>query len=52
MDVAEIVSASVSVRAPTFAGAAAILDAVALIACTIPAWRAARIDPMVTRRAE
>jgi putative ABC transport system permease protein len=30
-----------------FAGAAALLAAVALAACAIPAWRAARVDPAV-----
>jgi len=43
----------VSVRDPlTFAGVAPILGSVALIACTIPPWRAARVDPSVTLRAE
>jgi putative ABC transport system permease protein len=31
----------------TFAGSAALLAAVALAACAIPAWRAARVDPAI-----
>jgi putative ABC transport system permease protein len=36
----------------TFAGAGALLAAGALVACFIPAWRAARTDPAETLRAE
>jgi putative ABC transport system permease protein len=36
----------------TFAGAAAILAAVGLAACAIPAWRAARTDPVDAIRSE
>ena len=43
----------VSVRDPlTFVTVAPILGGVTLLACAIPAWRAARIDPAVTLRAE
>jgi predicted permease len=35
-----------------FAGAAAMLGAVAVLACLIPAWRASRIDPMQALRTE
>ncbi len=44
---------AVSARDPlTLAGAASILAGVALVACLIPAWRAAQLEPTVTMRAE
>ena len=36
----------------TYAGVAALLLAVAIVASAIPAWRAARVDPAITLRAE
>ncbi|HEV2614990.1 MAG TPA: ABC transporter permease [Candidatus Acidoferrales bacterium] len=36
----------------TYAGVIVLLAAVATIACWVPAWRAARVDPCVTLRAE
>jgi putative ABC transport system permease protein len=43
----------VSPRDPlTFLAIAAILTVVALVASGVPAWRAARVDPMTTLRAE
>jgi putative ABC transport system permease protein len=37
---------------PTYVGVIALLTGVALVACGVPAWRAARIDPVRTLRAE
>jgi putative ABC transport system permease protein len=36
----------------TYLGVTAVLAAVALMACSVPAWRAARVDPVSTLRAE
>ncbi|MFL5458382.1 MAG: FtsX-like permease family protein, partial [Myxococcales bacterium] len=36
----------------TYAGMVALLFAVAAVACWVPAWRAARVDPALTLRAE
>ena len=36
----------------TYLGVVAVLGGVAVIACGVPAWRAARVDPAVTLRAE
>ena len=36
----------------TFGGVALILAVVAVVACMVPAWNAARVDPMVSLRAE
>jgi putative ABC transport system permease protein len=36
----------------TFVGAAVFLLAVVMIACWVPAWRAARVDPCIALRAE
>jgi len=36
----------------TYLGVVALLSIVSAIACILPAWRAARIDPMVALRDE
>ncbi|HWX42659.1 MAG TPA: hypothetical protein VN345_16020 [Blastocatellia bacterium] len=37
---------------PTYMGVFVLLAGVSLIACSVPAWRAARVDPSITLRAE
>jgi ABC-type antimicrobial peptide transport system permease subunit len=36
---------------PTYAGVAMVIAATAALTCAIPAWRAARVDPVSTLRA-
>jgi ABC-type lipoprotein release transport system permease subunit len=37
---------------PTYAGVVILLAAVSAVACSVPAWRAAHVDPAITLRAE
>ena len=36
----------------TYGAVVALLAIISVLACVVPAWRAARVDPMVTLRAE
>jgi ABC-type lipoprotein release transport system permease subunit len=36
----------------TYVGVSVLLLAVSAVACWVPAWRAARVDPAITLRAE
>ena len=36
----------------TYVGVMVLLVSMAMIACAVPAWRAARVDPATTLRAE
>jgi putative ABC transport system permease protein len=36
----------------TYVGVVGLLAAVSAIACPVPAWRAARVDPAITLRVE
>jgi putative ABC transport system permease protein len=36
----------------TYLGMMALLAAVSVIACSVPAWRAASVDPSITLRSE
>jgi putative ABC transport system permease protein len=36
----------------TYAGASLLLLAIVLLACAVPAWRAARVNPIVSLKAE
>jgi putative ABC transport system permease protein len=36
----------------TFGGIVIVLGVIALLACAVPAFKAARVDPMTTLRAE
>ena len=36
----------------TYGGVIALLAVVSAVACSVPAWRAARVDPSITLRAE
>jgi ABC-type antimicrobial peptide transport system permease subunit len=36
----------------TYIGVIVVLGLVSILACSVPAWRAARVDPAITLRAE
>jgi ABC-type lipoprotein release transport system permease subunit len=50
--VSTVIAVAMSLDPVTYLGVIAMLAGVAMVACGVPAWRAVRVDPASTLRAE